>query len=100
MEAKQANNNNADVDDILVSSMIPETLRSLFKFERFNSMQSEIASDVLDCDENLTIASPTGLYINHYYLYIHKHTQYRIWENGNTRTSNCQDDYESGIRRY
>ena len=65
-----ARRNYVNDEDILVSSLVPQELRCLFKYDRFNSMQSEIANDVLGCDDNLTVASPTGKYLKFHSKFI------------------------------
>lgn len=48
------------VDLLKVSDVIPLRLRLIFPFEIFNPMQSVVARQLLEGDENVIIAAPTG----------------------------------------
>jgi ATP-dependent DNA helicase HFM1/MER3 len=45
---------------VKVGDVIPEKFRSIFRFERFNAMQSIIVNQILNTPVNMVIAAPTG----------------------------------------
>ncbi|MFX1467012.1 MAG: DEAD/DEAH box helicase, partial [Promethearchaeota archaeon] len=48
------------VVELKVTEVIPETLESVFPFERFNKMQSTVFNTVFKTDENVVVAAPTA----------------------------------------
>ncbi|WP_287582646.1 DEAD/DEAH box helicase [Candidatus Borrarchaeum sp.] len=48
------------VVELKVTEVIPETLESVFPFERFNKMQSAVFNIVFNTDENVVLGAPTA----------------------------------------
>ena len=56
-----AEGDDEDEDEVPVERLVRNpTLRSIFGFPKFNALQSVLAKQVLDSNENLTVAAPTG----------------------------------------
>jgi len=46
--------------ELKVTEVIPETLVSVFPFERFNKMQSAVFNMIFNTNENVVVAAPTA----------------------------------------
>jgi len=54
---------NYDDNCIPVNDVIQDKYQHIFQYEKFNHMQSIVLGQILNYDNNLVIAAPTGIYI-------------------------------------
>ena len=54
---------NYDDNCIPVNDVIQDKYQHIFQYEKFNHMQSIVLGQILNSDNNLVIAAPTGIYI-------------------------------------
>ena len=46
--------------ELKVTDVIPESLRNVFPFEKFNKMQSAVFDSIFNTDEHVVVAAPTA----------------------------------------